>query len=479
NTRYPSRLLDVGQCDEDKVKLFNTKDFISSDSQNFDYIALSYHWGVSAAFRTTKSSQADRECGFSHEFMPRTLRETVQATRDLGFRYLWIDALCILQAEGPDDEVAAADWKKESVRMNEVYGGAALTIVAAGSSDCDGGLFRGRPTSRELNDWHSSEGVIPFHDEPLASRAWTFQEWILSKRLLVFSTSRQGMHFVCTKFPMPTSNHIYQFNLPESAKDCTYSDWATAVVLFSRRNLTNPADKLPAISGVAKRYAEITGKAASDYLAGLWRDSLPRDLLWSNTFSEFKFAPIPYREGRPPIMINPETGKELPLRTPSWSWAAIDGFIDYNALKYTPITDSLVISCDVTPGLNQDRFGQIHSETLVMRCWYVLASFPASSADNINKWDQRLSCVSGCADSKGFGLLPGDFQEVGLMKTETPKPVLYCLLIAELDEFGGHANAAGIVVRFDEKKNHFYRVGLFEADQSEFDHSEEREFEIH
>jgi hypothetical protein len=78
--------------------------------------------------------------------MPATLCEAVQATRDLGIRYLWIDALCILQPRYKGNPEAETDWQWESARMSDVYGGAYLTFVAAGSSDCNGGLFQGRPT---------------------------------------------------------------------------------------------------------------------------------------------------------------------------------------------------------------------------------------------------------------------------------------------------------------------------------------------
>lgn len=93
--------------------------------------------------------------------LPLTLRETVQVTRDLGLRYLWIDSLCILQrSQGDvaakfvfhpsvlrakkDNDAAKVDWQFESARMHKVYGQAFLTIVAAGASDMSGGLFHGR-----------------------------------------------------------------------------------------------------------------------------------------------------------------------------------------------------------------------------------------------------------------------------------------------------------------------------------------------
>jgi hypothetical protein len=46
--------------------------------------------------------------------LPRTFRDAVEATRELGVEFLWIDSLCILQ-----DSVD--DWDIESNRMHDVY----------------------------------------------------------------------------------------------------------------------------------------------------------------------------------------------------------------------------------------------------------------------------------------------------------------------------------------------------------------------
>lgn len=45
---------------------------------------------------------------------PQTLRDAITITKSLGFRYLWIDALCILQD-------SKGDWEKEAAVMGKVY----------------------------------------------------------------------------------------------------------------------------------------------------------------------------------------------------------------------------------------------------------------------------------------------------------------------------------------------------------------------
>lgn len=72
--------------------------------------------------------------------MPRTLRDTVEVARNMGYRYLWIDALCILQGSR-EDAVAVADWRHEAARMHWIYGNASMCVVAAGASNSDQGLM--------------------------------------------------------------------------------------------------------------------------------------------------------------------------------------------------------------------------------------------------------------------------------------------------------------------------------------------------
>jgi hypothetical protein len=54
--------------------------------------------------------------------LPKCFREAVQLCQKLKIRYLWIDALCIIQ----DDPV---DWDREASRMAAVYENAELIQV--------------------------------------------------------------------------------------------------------------------------------------------------------------------------------------------------------------------------------------------------------------------------------------------------------------------------------------------------------------
>jgi len=55
--------------------------------------------------------------------------------------------------------------------------------------------------------------------------------------------------------------------------------WMNCVEEYSRRDLTEPDDKLVAISGIAKLYGESRNKEAG-YFAGLWDLDFCAQLLW-------------------------------------------------------------------------------------------------------------------------------------------------------------------------------------------------------
>lgn len=123
-------------------------------------------------------------------------------TRQIDLRYLWVDALCIVQ----DSE---KDKHKQIDRMDGIYSSALLTIVAASGKHADDGLAgisRARKISQrvELVDGLMFALPLPDHmslesDRSLFwnSRGWTYQEKVLSKRLLVFTDYQ--VYFKCSK----------------------------------------------------------------------------------------------------------------------------------------------------------------------------------------------------------------------------------------------------------------------------------------
>lgn len=204
-TRFPTRLLDVGTNNTPFVKLTDRQNALGR------YAALSYCWGPAATqLRTLKSNLAEHTTtGITISAMPATLRDAVIATRNLGLRYLWIDALCIIQNDSPD-------WLREAPQMGLIYQNAHLTIAATGSSSSTGGLFHPRDTTTsqpviELSylppgrtkprtffvgpHTPSSEKVVTA--SVWNSRGWVLQERNLSRRIVLVSVGQ--LFFECIR----------------------------------------------------------------------------------------------------------------------------------------------------------------------------------------------------------------------------------------------------------------------------------------
>ncbi|KAJ8118283.1 hypothetical protein ONZ43_g4024 [Nemania bipapillata] len=120
------------------------------------YVALSYVWGSAVSLRLTTSNKADfiqpgalRQHQYS---LPRTINDAIFLVQRIGERYLWCDALCLLQ-DDPDDVSRGVKT------MDLVYERAELTIVAACGHSADAGLpgWRGKidfeTIDRDLNKW--------------------------------------------------------------------------------------------------------------------------------------------------------------------------------------------------------------------------------------------------------------------------------------------------------------------------------------
>jgi hypothetical protein len=117
--------------------------------------------------------------------------------------------------------------------------------------------------------------------------------------------------------------------------------WRGLVELYSGCFLTNPGDKLMAIAGLAVGMQPILG----EYLAGIWEIGLPRDLLWVT---------------RPSVAGSPPPRRSPVYRAPSWSWASIDGAINYNFPgEIGQDCVSSIERCEVVGSVGEVTFGLI------------------------------------------------------------------------------------------------------------------------
>lgn len=132
----PSRILDLGAVatearDPTVTHLGDTVRLVSGADVQGSWAALSYCWGQGASenVRTLKANLEQHQRAIPVRILPATVQNAIQLARALGFRYLWIDALCIVQ----DD---SEEWAKEAASMGSVYLHASLVIRNEKSDDC-------------------------------------------------------------------------------------------------------------------------------------------------------------------------------------------------------------------------------------------------------------------------------------------------------------------------------------------------------
>lgn len=254
--------------------------------------------------------------------------------------------------------------------MNQVYRNASLTLGALASPDAYGGFFQERDPDlvqprpitlrkRERGDDAPEETLEclliksdfwerDVRKAPLNLRAWVVQERLLAPRSLYFG--RTQLYWECQQlsacevFPKgvplefipdiqdataldATSVKAFRrttsglvdpdfakrlWGHPINTDDLFYkkpSDvWNEILQAYIRCDLTEPHDKLVALSGVVKDFADIVG---DEYCAGLWKNDLINGLLWHVGEQELTH------------MYFPAT-RPVEYRAPSWSWAAVD-----------------------------------------------------------------------------------------------------------------------------------------------------------
>jgi len=358
----PTRILDVS---EPLIRL------VSGKGRRDNWASLSHCWGTDTKpISTTTSNITSHEAGIPFHNFPKTFQEAITFTRHLRLKYLWIDSLCIIQND-------LHDWNHESLSMATIYAHAYISLAATAARSSTSGLFSSsllqspflhittphapiqlRATQRILHmqkEYHYL--TIDPSNFPLLSRAWAFQERLLSPRVLHFTAHelafecKQERHCECGT-DTSLAKGIKQINtlVPQHENYLnrrnadTASIWRELVTLYSLTQLTNASDKLPAFSGIMATHQRLGPQLAFDassssiintatrrrkgqdaYLAGLWASSIAIDLSW---------------------LVPTLTQRTTPWHAPSWSWASIPSGISYGRFEGT---SKLYSSCSVLP----------------------------------------------------------------------------------------------------------------------------------
>ncbi|KAF1977686.1 HET-domain-containing protein, partial [Bimuria novae-zelandiae CBS 107.79] len=347
------------------------------------YAALSYCWGGDQVFKTTSQMLPQYKQAIDPTRLPQTLQDAIHVARQLGLHYIWIDALCIIQNSNDDKAI-------EIGRMAHVYGNATITIGATRAS----AVWNGFLSPRSPLGTHSPHKIfslpckykgqdmgtvtlLPYTGEgreALDSRGWTFQERVLSPRILDFGSLR-------TQFTCQTAlDHVPSDGWSHLPLDRPYGDgidarliadllaglyppeemlqhWDAIVQGFTDRSLAFATDKFPAIAGMAERYGAILN---DEYCAGLWRRGMPANLLWTVDDGLKQI----YGEISPRLL-------QGEVSAPSWSWAAVSQPVRFEAVYTRPGKDTTfcvsVEDCEIQHVDVRAPYGGVATGTLTLR----------------------------------------------------------------------------------------------------------------
>ncbi|PBK83994.1 HET-domain-containing protein [Armillaria gallica] len=300
NVRLPTRVIDCK--DPDHPRLF------VSNGMEADYIVLSYIWGESQPHCTTTQNLESYIDGIPLRNISKTITDAITVAQKLGLRYLWVDALCILQD-------SKEDKAREIAHIRRIFRDAYVAIIAACAQRVSDGFLHGR--SEEIKPWSIGEiislpflcpdgeiGTIQVQKEsnaplqPTSERAWCLEERMLSRHKLIYTSQTLLVDLLSSR---PHS----RLSLNPSANDEMTKIWKDLLEVYTSRRLTKPRDRLIAFSGIIEHFQGVWPD--SKYIAGLWSHQLPESLLWRSDSGD-KPRPQHYR-------------------APSWSWASTDGEI--------------------------------------------------------------------------------------------------------------------------------------------------------
>ena len=309
---------------------------IDTSLESLQYAALSYCWGEDATFMTVIDTLKDFEKDIPVDELPQTIKDAFCLTKELGLNYLWVDTICIVQKE-------KEEWEKESQKMGHIYSNAKIVLAATRSGGVHDGIFTKRSETSLWKDEEregsmrarrnlNHEIIISCRTKPdywwdkyikttfpLLSRGWGFQERMLATRILHFTPTELvwecQRHRRCECGVMESKLYPHMNNLGSALRTCLKQPndersmrqmWREIVNSYSVRKLTRINDKLPALSGIS---GLLKNRSGDIYCAGLWRKSLPFDLLWRCDQS----GGLQRRK----------------TRAPSWSWISVDGAVKW------------------------------------------------------------------------------------------------------------------------------------------------------
>jgi hypothetical protein len=188
--------------------------------------------------------------------VPQTIADAISLVRLLEERYLWVDALCIVQ----DDEETKHD---QITNMASIFTNATVTIIAKQGKDVNYGLrgLRGISHPRDFpqNIFEIEPGfsisqcrdMQNYGTPQWSKRGWTYQEELFSKRKLIFFYDSIQWKCGCSSFSedLVTDNLLRRFLFNANGQMVVLSNhfpdfngYERLVNEYNSRKLTHPED---------------------------------------------------------------------------------------------------------------------------------------------------------------------------------------------------------------------------------------------
>lgn len=281
---------------------------------------------------------SDDTTEFEIPCLPESFQEAISLTQKLGWRYLWIDSLCINQND-------AEDWKAQSAQMWMIYEHSICNFAATGAATSGRGLYSSvNWLAREENfatfavdcAWTSRDAssgrlhlLMPdaldlfsgLEHSDINKRGWVLQERLLSPRTIHFAA--KTLYWECREshsMAFISKDNLYDLNITQNTKVWVertreamarftegrgslaqvYESWESVRGRYASTAVTYQTDKLVALSSVAAVFERLL---SDKYVAGIWKRTAIYDLLWR--------VSVP--------------GKRSNHGAPSWSWASMEG----------------------------------------------------------------------------------------------------------------------------------------------------------
>ena len=202
----PKRLLAVGSgANDNHSYIVDTKDIETPG--DIEYLALSHPWGKTSSDNPHFVSNVDNidqhRQRIADADLPQNFKDAVIVARKLGVPYLWIDALCILQAT-PND---TGDFEQEAGSMEDVFSSAYSVLAASSATEMKSGFLHreglisrkerkatainaGEPGDRVFICDSPDDFQHDVNESPLSERAWVLQERALARRTMFFTDNQ-------------------------------------------------------------------------------------------------------------------------------------------------------------------------------------------------------------------------------------------------------------------------------------------------